>query len=68
MVQSALGGPEGVIEGDPVLSLENYLDTTLFKKFRYEYAGATNYLGREMVVISFESRGKVDFIKQTGVI
>ncbi|MEM9325210.1 MAG: carboxypeptidase-like regulatory domain-containing protein [Bacteroidota bacterium] len=68
MVQSALGGPEGVIEGDPVLSLEHFLDTTLFKKFRYEYAGATKYLGREMVVVSFESKGTVEFVKSSGTI
>ncbi len=66
MIESSLGGPEGVIENDPVLSLESYLDTTEFKKFKYEYAGATNYLGREMIIISFETKGKVDHIKMSG--
>ncbi len=68
IIQMAFGGPEEVIAEDPVIAPENFLDTLLFKKFRYEYGENSSYQGRKLLSINFETRGKVEHVKQSGKI
>ncbi len=68
IIESTFGGPASILSEDPVSSLASYLDSTQFKKYKYEYAGAANYLGRKLMIISFKSRGKMDHIKEVGKI
>lgn len=59
MVDMGTISPQDFLESDPLHNLETFLDTNLFKKFNYWYEGAVSYLGREMVIIAFESKGPV---------
>lgn len=68
LIQASFGGPASILSEDPVSSVEDYLDTTKLKKYKYEYAGAASYLGRQLLIVSFKSKGKVDNIKMVGKI
>ena len=68
-IQASFGGPSGILSEDPVSSAEDYLDTTkLHKKYKFEYAGAASYMGRELLIVAFKSKGKVDNVKMVGKI
>lgn len=68
MIQATFGGPSSILSDDPISTLEDYLDTTKLKKYKYEYAGAASYLGRQLLIVSFKTKGKVDNIKSSGKI
>ncbi len=68
LIQASFGGPAGILSDDPVSSSEDYLDTTKLKKYKFEYAGAASYLGRQLLIVSFKSKGKVDHVKLQGKI
>ena len=68
VVQSSFGGPEAILKDDPVRSLNDFMDSTRFKKFRYEFAKSTTYNGNPVEVISFKSKGTVDNTKYSGLI
>lgn len=68
LIQASFGGPSSILSEDPVSSAEDYLDTTKLKKYKFEYAGAASYLGRQLLIVSFKSKGKVDHVKLVGKI
>lgn len=65
---SGFNGPENIIDMDLTVELEEYLDSTRFKKFRYELLDPSYFEGRAVLAISFESKGKVDNVKENGII
>jgi len=67
-ISASFGGPEEVLSSDLVKKQEDYLDSTKFKKFRYEFAPESEYMDREMMVINFKSRGTVDHMRLEGKI
>ena len=68
IIDATFGGPSEIFEDDPISNPGEYLDSTKFKKYKYEYAGAANYLGRQLLIISFKSKGTVDHVKTVGKI
>ncbi|MFY0601418.1 MAG: carboxypeptidase-like regulatory domain-containing protein [Cyclobacteriaceae bacterium] len=60
------GGLDQVFQSDLVKRLEDFLDSTRFKKYRYEFANGIKYLDRELLVIKFQSKGKVEHAKTEG--
>lgn len=67
LIQASFGGPSSVLSDDPISAAEDYLDTLkLHKKYKFEYAGAASYLGRQLLIVSFKSKGKVDNVKMIG--
>lgn len=62
------GGPDAVFSSDLVKELEDFLDSTRFKKYRYEFLNGVNYKNRELLVIGFKSKGQVDNLKSEGKI
>ena len=67
-VQASFGGPDAILKGDPVRSLGEFMDSTLFRKFRYEFAENTTYNGKPVEVIKFQSKGSFDNARFTGLI
>ena len=51
--------PSDVIELDPIRSLAGYINPEMLKKYTYAFEANSTFQGREMVVISFESKRKV---------
>ncbi|MEL6562185.1 MAG: hypothetical protein AAFQ94_28625, partial [Bacteroidota bacterium] len=68
VVQASFGGPEAILKDDPVRSLNEFMDSTMFRKFRYEFAQNTTYNGKPVEVISFSTKGSVDSKKYSGLI
>ena len=63
------GGPEQILRAANITRGEDYfLDSTKFNDFEYSFAPSTTYENRELVVIDFKSKGKVDNVKSTGKI
>lgn len=67
-VQASFGGPEAILKGDPVRSLDEFMDSVQFRKYRYEFSENTTYNGNPVEVISFKSKGSVDNAKSSGKI
>lgn len=65
----SFGGPEAVLKSSDITKKsENFLDTTKLKSYRYEFAKSTTYNNSELMVIHFESKGKVDHTRESGKI
>jgi len=63
------GGPEQILRSANITRGDDYfLDSTQFKEFEYSFAPSTTYENRELIVIDFKSKGKVDNVKSTGKI
>lgn len=67
-IRKGFGGPDNILSLDFNEELADCLDSTLFKKFKYEFGDGIRHYGREMMVINFESKGKVDHTRQEGKI
>ena len=63
-----LGGPEGIIEMKPNGISFDILDSTLHKEYDIQYQIGSTYMGRELIVIEYVSKGKVDHKKCSGMI
>lgn len=61
-----LDGPELVLGLNFIKEKEHFLDSTKFKKFSYKFEKPTIYQGREVMVISFESKKVVGYQRSTG--
>jgi hypothetical protein len=68
LIRVAFGGPEELLKMDLMKETELCLDTTKFKKFRYQYGNGLTYEGRELIEILFESKSTVDHQRMQGVI
>ncbi|MFY0606237.1 MAG: carboxypeptidase-like regulatory domain-containing protein [Cyclobacteriaceae bacterium] len=68
LINATFGGPDEILEMDMNNELDEFLDSTYFKKFRYEFGTPMAFRDRELLVINFESKGKVDHIRSKGKI
>jgi len=51
-------GPEETLKSDPVKSLSDFLDSTSFKKYKYEFGPNTVYDERPVEVLHFAPKGR----------
>jgi len=51
--------PAEIIEGDPIRNVSGYLTAETLEDYEFEFQENTRFQGREMIVITFETRGKV---------
>jgi hypothetical protein len=66
---SSFGGPESILKsGDISKKPEAYLDTLQFKSYRYSFAKSSSYNTNELMVIDFETKGKVNHVREAGKI
>ncbi len=65
VVKAGFGGPETILKMDPVRNLTNFMDSTQFKKFRFEFMEPTVYNGRDVEVVQIKTKGKYDHQKFT---
>lgn len=68
MIATALSGPQAVLQTDIVHTREIFLDSNYFKKFIYTFGQPTTFQGREVMVIHFESKNKVEHTRQQGTL
>lgn len=63
------GGPEEILrQADLSKKGKMFLDSTLFKEFEYSFAPSSSYDSKELMVINYKSKGKVDHSRQVGKI
>lgn len=63
------GGPESVLRSANITKSSNsFLDSTQFNDYEYSFAPSTTFDNRELIVIDFKSKGKVDNVKSAGKI
>lgn len=63
----SFGGPENILrQADFTKHPEEFMDTTKFNDFKYTFAKSSTYNNKELMVIDFKSRGKVDHIRSKG--
>lgn len=68
-IVSSFGGPETILKfGDLTEGNNNFLDSTEFKNYKYSFAKSTTYDNKELMVIDFKSKGKVEHQRQEGKI
>lgn len=60
------GGLDQVFSSDLVKNLEDFLDSTRFKKYNYEFANGVMLSGRDILVINFKSKGVVEHARVEG--
>ncbi|NRB54347.1 MAG: hypothetical protein HRU41_42265, partial [Saprospiraceae bacterium] len=58
-VMVGMMAPADVIEMDPLRNLEGYINPEKLDEYEYAFENNSTYQGREMIVIRFESNGKV---------
>lgn len=68
IIQAGFGGPEEILGMDLMKDTEYCLDSTKFRKFKYQFGNGLTYQGREIIEILFQSKGQVDNQKMKGVI
>jgi len=63
------GGPSGILKRGDISKKPNaYLDSLQFKKYKYSFAKSSSYNSSELMVIDFETRGKVNHVRESGKI
>lgn len=68
-VGDSFGGPAGILKSGSIgIKPETFLDSLHFKSYKYNFAKSTTYNTDELMVIDFESKEKLDGLKQTGKI
>jgi hypothetical protein len=65
---SSFGGPENSLRTASLThkDTENCLDTLHLKKYNYAFAKSTTYNNKELIVIEFDTKGKVDHVREAG--
>ncbi len=66
MTSEGLGGPSDILGMDPLRDLPEFLDTNQFKHIRFAWEGLTMHAGRQLLIISFAQRRKLDHMKASG--
>ncbi|MBT8196342.1 MAG: carboxypeptidase-like regulatory domain-containing protein [Bacteroidia bacterium] len=67
-VTASFGGPNSILLLDNIKSGENFLDSTKFKKYEYNFDGASTYKNIDIIIIGFKSKRTLDNLKQHGKI
>jgi len=63
------GGPENLLKmADLFRSPDNCIDTTMLDEYVYTFEKSSSYNSRELMVINFKSRGKVERARESGKI
>ncbi|MCF8258209.1 MAG: carboxypeptidase-like regulatory domain-containing protein [Flavobacteriales bacterium] len=66
LTTDGFGGPSEILGKDPVRDLPDFLDTTQFKHIRYTVEGVAVHAGRQLLVIGFDQRRKIDHATAKG--
>jgi hypothetical protein len=67
-ITEIIGGPEEVLKLDIIRGEEDFLDSSEFRWYRYEFAASSSYDNKELMVINFESRRRINNVKKAGKI
>lgn len=68
-IGDSFGGPEEVLKTSNITkNPDNFLDTNKLKSYRYEFAKSGTYNSGELLIINFESKGKVEHVRERGKI
>ncbi len=68
-VQGMFGGPETILKAaDIYRDPDAYLDSSRFRDYNYSFAKSSSYNNKELLVIRFDSKGKVDHARSEGTI
>ena len=63
------GGPENLLKmSDIFKDPENFLDSNEFKNYTYSFAKSSSYHDVALMVIQYQSKGKVDHVREEGFI
>lgn len=63
------GGPDNLLKmADLFRSPDNCIDTTMLDEYVYTFEKSSSYNSRELMVINFKSRGKVERARESGKI
>lgn len=64
---SSFGGPENILKTASLThEPENSLDTLHLKKYNYVFAKSSTYNNKELLVIEFDTKGKVEHVREEG--
>ena len=66
IISASFGGPEQVLDSDPLRDTASYLDIRQKKKYKYFIEGYSRFYGEQVIVIGFKSKGKHEHQKQAG--
>ncbi len=65
----SFGGPESILKSSDITkNPNNFLDTNKLRSYRYEFAKSGTYNSSELMIITFESKGKVEHVRESGKI
>lgn len=62
------GGPASLLDmrvGNPDM---DFIDSTMFRHFRYAYGPETTFSGKEVLTVTFESKGTVENVRSAGIL
>lgn len=63
----SFGGPDDILKsGNLSKKSENFLDSTMFRSYKYSFAKSSSYNTSELMVIDFASKGKVEHKRESG--
>lgn len=63
------GGPETLLRmADLFRNADNCIDTTMLNEYNYTFEKSSSYNSRELMVINFKSKGKVERARESGKI
>ena len=68
IISSTFGGPEKILEKDPLRDTASFLNIKNRKKFIYEIDGYTKRYGQQVIVIGYRSKGVFDHQRKHGKI
>lgn len=63
---SSFGGPKEILKSSKPGKAWHFLDTTELKNYRYQFGPSTTFRDREVMVIEFSSKGKVEHVREKG--
>ncbi|MEP7264525.1 MAG: carboxypeptidase-like regulatory domain-containing protein [Bacteroidota bacterium] len=67
-IKEIFGGPDEILSLDIVRDKEEFLDSNEFRHFNYSFAASSTYENKELMVIDFESRRRMDHVDLAGKI
>ncbi len=67
-IKEIMGGPDEILKLDIIRGKELFLDSTEFKHYDYSFAASSSYENKELMVIDFKSRRRMDHAKLNGKI
>lgn len=65
----SFGGPENILKSSDITkNPDNFLDTNKLRSYRFEFAKSGTLNSSELMIITFESKGKVEHVRESGKI